>query len=83
MEEETKFQNVLMGNDYKAVIRVFNKKEIVKSIGHFVGVPDKLYCQTIISLLNTEKKIKLLQHYCPIYQLKSQERYKLIDKHTF
>jgi len=64
-EEETKFQNVLMGNDYKAVIRVFNKKEIVNSIGHFVGVPDKLYCQTIINLLNTEKKNSLITALLP------------------
>lgn len=64
-EEATKFQKALTDGDYKGVIRVFNKKEIVKSIGHFLGVPDKAYCQTIINLLKTDRRDSIIESVLP------------------
>lgn len=54
--QELKFQKALDDNDYKQIIRTFNKKEIAKSIGHFFGLNDNAYCQMVIDLLKTNKK---------------------------
>lgn len=54
--QELKFQKALDDNDYKQIIKTFNKKEIAKSIGHFFGLNDNAYCQMVIDLLKTDKK---------------------------
>ena len=54
-EQESKFQEVQNGGDYAETIKVFNKKDISRSIGHFMGISDKDYCQTVVSLLHGQK----------------------------
>ena len=50
-EQETKFREALAGADYASILRVFNEKGIINSIGHFFGLNDKEYCNTILYLL--------------------------------
>lgn len=54
-EQEAKFQTVLQSRSYADTIKVFNKKSVVSSIGHFLGINDKEYCSTVIALLRGEK----------------------------
>jgi energy-coupling factor transporter ATP-binding protein EcfA2 len=54
-EQEAKFQAVLQNRSYADTIKVFNKKSVVSSIGHFLGINDKEYCSTVIALLHGEK----------------------------
>lgn len=50
-EQETKFREALAGADYASILRVFNEKGIINSIGHFFGLNDKEYYNTILYLL--------------------------------
>ena len=54
-EQEAKFQAVLQSRSYADTIKVFNKKSVVSSIGHFLGINDREYCSTVIALLRGEK----------------------------
>lgn len=54
-EQEAKFQTVLQNRSYADTIKVFNKKSVVSSIGHFLGINDREYCSTVIALLRGEK----------------------------
>lgn len=50
-ETENRFKDVVDSGDYKRVIRIFNEKGLAKSIGHFMSITDKDYCQTVIGML--------------------------------
>lgn len=50
-ETECRFSHVAESNDYKLVLRTFNKKELSKSIGHFLGLQDKEYCNTVLGMM--------------------------------
>lgn len=54
-EQESKFQTVLQSRSYSDTIKVFNKKSIASSIGHFFGISNSEYCSTVIALLRGEK----------------------------
>lgn len=65
---KSKFENVLKQNNYKETIKVFNEKNIAQSIGHYLGIDNKEYCQTIISLLARGGKTEIimaLENYLP------------------
>lgn len=67
-EQEVKFQTALSSKNYAEVIKVFNEKNIAKTIGHFFGLQDNVYCSTIIALLQREKRediINALARYLP------------------
>ena len=51
-EQETKFRKSLDRADYAGILRVFNEKGLSNSIGHFFGLDNKVYCSTILALLN-------------------------------
>ena len=51
-EQETKFRELLARADYASILRVFNEKGLISSIGHFFGLNDKEYCNTILDLLD-------------------------------
>ena len=53
--QETRFTTPLTNNDYLEIIKVFNEKNISNSIGHFIGITDKEYCSTVVSLLKSTK----------------------------
>ena len=67
-EQEADFQAVLNSQDYSKVIKVFNEKNIAKSIGHYIGLQDKDYCTTVIALLHSscrDEIINALSSYLP------------------
>lgn len=51
-EQEAIFREALNEDDYAKVLRVFNEKGLANSIGHFLGVVDKEYCNSVLDLLN-------------------------------
>lgn len=50
-EIENRFKAVVDGGDYKKVIRIFNEKGLAKTIGHFMSITDKEYCQIVIGMI--------------------------------
>lgn len=67
-EQGTKFRKPLDRADYTDVLRVFNEKGLVNSIGHFFGLNDKEYCSTILALLNGNLRneiVKAIEKYLP------------------
>lgn len=67
-EQEAKFREPLDRADYAGVLRVFNEKGLINSIGHFFGLNDKEYCSTILALLNgnlRNKIVKAIEKYLP------------------
>lgn len=51
-EQTLKFENALRSASYADVLRVFNEKNLINSVGHFFGLDNKAYCSTILNLLN-------------------------------
>lgn len=51
-QKEPVFKEALNNKDYKAVLRVFNEKEIAKSIGKMLGVENNEYQQKVANLLS-------------------------------
>ena len=67
-EQESKFREPLDRADYAGVLRVFNEKGLISSIGHFFGLNDKEYCSTILALLNGNLRneiVKAIEKYLP------------------
>ena len=67
-EQEAKFREPLDRADYAGVLRVFNEKGLINSIGHFFGLNDKEYCSTILALLNGNLRneiVKAVEKYLP------------------
>ena len=64
-EQEQKFQQVLNSGNYKEVLKVYNKKDLSKSIGHFLGIDNKYYCSKVISLLRGSKHDEIVAALSP------------------
>ena len=64
-EQETKFIEVLDSNEYKRVLRIFNEKAIVTSIGHYLGIENKQYCNTVLALLRGGKQEEIINALLP------------------
>lgn len=66
-ETETRFKEVVENADYNQVIRVFNEKGLSKSIGHYMGIINKEYCQMVIGMMKngTINAAKLMDRYLP------------------
>lgn len=67
-EKERMFRDVLESNDYQKVLRVFNRKSLSKSVGHFFGINDNAYCDFVLRQLNTDKDKEIIDaicHYLP------------------
>lgn len=55
--EEAKFRAILTSKNYKDVLRIFNEKGLLSSIGSYFGLENKGYADLILRLLNRcEKK---------------------------
>lgn len=55
-------------NDYKEVLKIYNRKSLKNSIGHYFGLSDKDYCNYIIRQLAGENATKIktaLRPYLP------------------
>lgn len=50
--KEPIFREPLKNQDYRSVLKVFNEKEIAKSVGHFFGVSNEDYQSKVINLLH-------------------------------
>lgn len=55
-DEKAKFQTILSNQNYAEVIKAFNEKGIAKSVGHYFGIENSVYCSTIIGLLRSSKQ---------------------------
>lgn len=64
-EQEQKFQQVLNSGNYKEVLKAFNKKDLSKCIGHFLGIDNKYYCSKVISLLRGSKHDEIVAALSP------------------
>lgn len=64
-EQEQKFQQVLNNGNYKEVLKAFNKKDLSKCIGHFLGIDNKYYCSKVISLLRGSKHDEIVAALSP------------------
>ena len=77
-EQEELFQAVLDLSDYSKVIKIFNEKNIAKSIGVYIGIQNNDYCDTVISLLQQldcrDEIINSLLHYFPEKLIKLRSR---------
>jgi len=50
-EIENRYKTTVDSGDYKKIIRIFNEKGLAKSIGHFIAITDRDYCQIAIGML--------------------------------
>lgn len=50
-EQEELFQAALDSKDYSQVIKIFNEKNIAKSVGRYMDIQNNSYCNNVISLL--------------------------------
>jgi hypothetical protein len=67
-EQEKKFNDILGVKDYKQVLSVFNRRDVVKSIGNYFGLEDKGYCDFVIRQLQGDKSqeiINAIKSYLP------------------
>ena len=64
-DQEEKFQSALSKQNYTDVIRVFNEKGLVKSIGHFFGLENAEFCSTVIALLQGPKRTDIIEALLP------------------
>ena len=62
--EEARFEAVKNGS-YADVIKVFNEKNIAKTIGRFFGLTNDAYCSTIVSLTKGAKKAEIVAALAP------------------
>ena len=67
-EKKNVFMEALNSNDYRMVLRVFNKKELSSSIGHFLGIQNAEYRSKFFNLMKTDHRndlLKALSSYIP------------------
>ena len=70
--EETRFRDALDSNDYKKVLRVFNEKNLVSSIGTYFGIKNDAYCNKVIALLRGEKHDAIIAAIVPYLPVEIQ-----------
>ena len=63
--EETRFREALDSDDYKKVLRVFNEKSLVSSIGNYLNIKNEAYCAKVIKLLRGEKHDAIVAELAP------------------
>lgn len=49
---EERYTSAYDSRDYKSVVKIFNRKSLKDSIGHFFGITDKDYCDYVVRQLN-------------------------------
>lgn len=66
-EIENNFMGILESNEYSEVLKVFNEKGLVTSIGNKFDINDKRYCDLVIRLLKSgnESIIQGMKQYLP------------------
>ena len=74
--EEQRFRDALNNGDYREILKLFNKKSVVSSIGVLFGLKNSEYCPMILRLLRGEKHdeiINALLPYMPVEIPRTQE----------
>ena len=49
---EERYTSAYDSRDYKSIVKIFNRKSLKDSIGHFFGITDKDYCDYVVRQLN-------------------------------
>ena len=65
---ESKFIDALEKKQYNEIIKIFNEKNISKSIGTYFGLKNAEFCSTVLALLqgnNRQDIINALKAYLP------------------
>lgn len=57
---EMMFTSIGESRDYKEVLKIFNRKSLSSSIGHFFGMDNKGYCDFVIRQLKTNRGNEIL-----------------------
>ncbi len=60
-EQEEKFNLIYTSRNYKEVLKIFNRKALSTSIGHFWKLDNKGYCDFVIRQLKTENGQKIIE----------------------
>ena len=55
------YKEVLMSNNYNKVLEMFNEKGLAKSIGHYIGIRNNDYLNTVISILQHKEHNEVLE----------------------
>lgn len=66
--KKSQFTTILNEGNYSQVIKVFNEKKLVETIGDYFGLQNKEFCPTVLNLLHGEKRdaiIEALANYLP------------------
>ena len=58
---EEKFNNALSQEEYSEILRLFNQKDLPKSIGHYFNIDDKDYCDLIMRLLKSNQSNDIIE----------------------
>lgn len=53
-EVGSKFNEAKVSDDYRQVIRIFNQKGLAKSIGHFMSIDNKDFCNVVYGMLRNK-----------------------------
>ena len=55
------YKEALLSNDYKKVLEMFNEKGLSKSIGHYLGLQNNDYLNTVISIFRNKEQTEVLE----------------------
>jgi len=64
-EQEKRFNDIIANKNYQRILSIFNRKDVVKSIGHYFGLQDTEYCDFIIRHLQNEKSQNIINAIIP------------------
>ena len=67
-EIATQYERAKENKEYKQILRLFNYKGVSKSVGRFLGIIDKDYCELVLRLINGEMHTEItsaLLNYLP------------------
>lgn len=54
-QQEAKFTSIGISGDYKEILKIYNRKSLASSIGHFFGMDNKGYCEFVIRQLKANR----------------------------
>jgi len=55
-----RFDDAYKEKNYKKILEIFNRKELIKSVGHFCGIKDEDFCNYILRQTKTAYKQELV-----------------------
>jgi len=64
-EQEKKFAAIIANKNYQKILSVFNRKDLIKSIGNYFGLKNTEYCDLIIRHLQNENSQDIINAIIP------------------